>query len=145
MPPNVADDSRTIEVNLVLDVLDHHLNGLVDAETGLNGSRRLRIISLIDEAHRILGTRLPALPNMIRMSRSKGGAVTLISQSPDDFSGEDDEFLSEMGLVVAFSTNAPPRNVARILGKGAKLGALRTGECLIKRRGDTTARRVKSW
>ena len=145
LPPNVADDSRTIVVNLVLDALDHHLNGLVDAETSPDGSRGLRIICLVDEAHRILGTRLPALSNMIRMSRSKGGAVMLISQSPDDFSGEDDEFLSEMGLVVAFSTNAPPRNAARILGKGANLGALRAGECLIKRRGDSTAKKVKSW
>ena len=145
LPPNVADDSRTIVVNLVLDALDHHLNSLVDAETSLDGSRGLRIVCLVDEAHRILGTRLPALSNMIRMSRSKGGSVMLISQSPDDFTGEDDEFLSEMGLVVAFATNAPPRNAARILGKGANLGTLRTGECLIKRRGDSTAKKVKSW
>ena len=145
LPPNVADDSRTIVVNLLLDALDHHLNGLIDAETGPDGSRGLRIVCLVDEAHRVLGTRLPALSNMIRMSRSKGGAVMLISQSPDDFSGEDDEFLSEMGLVVAFSTNAPPRNAARILGKGANLGTLRAGECLIKRRGDSTTRKVKSW
>ena len=69
----------------------------------------------------------------------------LISQSPDDFSGEDDEFLSEMGLVVAFSTNAPPRNAARILGKGANLGALQTGECFIKRRGDHTSKRIIAW
>ena len=117
LPPNVADDSRTIVVNLVLDALDHHLNGLVDAETSVDGSRGLRIVCLVDEAHRILGTKLPALSNMIRMSRSKGGAVMLISQSPDDFSGEDDEFLSEMGLVVGFSTNAPPRNAARISRK----------------------------
>ncbi len=145
LPPNVSDDSRMIVVNLVLDALDHYLNGLADAGTGPDGSRGLRIVCLIDEAHRILGTRLPALSNMIRMSRSKGGAVMLISQSPDDFSGEDDEFLSEMGLVVAFSTNAPPRNAARILGKGANLGALKTGECFIKRRGDSAARKIRSW
>ena len=47
-PPNVTDDSRTIVVNLVLHVLDHHLNGLVDAETGPDCSRRLRIICLTD-------------------------------------------------------------------------------------------------
>ncbi|MBC6416484.1 MAG: hypothetical protein GDA47_01460, partial [Rhodospirillales bacterium] len=86
-----------------------------------------------------------ALSNLIRMSRSKGGAVMLISQSPDDFSGEDDEFLSEMGLVAAFSTNAPPRNAARILGKGANLGMLETGECLAKQRGDRAAKRIKAW
>lgn len=145
LPPNVADDSRTIVVNLVLDALDHHLNGLADAETGSDGSRGLRIVCLVDEAHRILGTRLPSLSNLIRMSRSKGGAIMLISQSPDDFSGVDDEFLSEMGLVVAFATNAPPRNATRILGKGANLGALRTGECYAKRRGDQASRRIRAW
>ena len=145
LPPNVADDSRTIVVNLVLDALDQYLNSLVDSDTSEDGSRGLRIVCLVDEAHRILGTKLPSLSNMIRMSRSKGGAIMLISQSPDDFSGEDDEFLSEMGLVVAFSTNAPPRHAARILGKGTNLGMLQTGECFIKRRGDRVAKRLKAW
>ncbi len=145
LPPNVAEDSRTIVVNLVLDALDQYLNGLIDADIGIDGSRGLRIMCLVDEAHRILGTRLPSLSNMIRMSRSKGGAIMLISQSPDDFSGEDDEFLSEMGLVVAFSTNAPPRNAARILGKGADLGALTMGQCFAKRRGDRPAKKIKAW
>ena len=145
LPPNMDEDSRTIVVNLVLDALDHHLNSLIDAETSVDGSRRLRIVCLIDEAHRILGTKLPSLSNMIRMSRSKGGAIMLISQSPDDFSSEDDEFLSEMGLVVAFSTNAPPRHAARILGKGTDLGALQTGQCYLKRRGDRVAKKVRAW
>ena len=145
LPPNVDEDSRTIVVNLVLEALDHHLNSMVDSETNADGSRRLRIVCLVDEAHRVLGTKLPSLSNMIRMSRSKGGAVMLISQSPDDFSGEDDEFLSEMGLVVAFSTNAPPKNAARILGKGTDLGSLSTGQCYLKRRGDRTAMKIHAW
>lgn len=145
LPPNVAEDSRTIVVNLVLDALDQYLNSLVDAERGADGARGLRILCMVDEAHQVLGARLPALANLIRMSRSKGGAVMLISQSPDDFSGEDDEFLSEMGLVAAFSTNAPPRNATRILGKGANLSALQTGQCFAKRRGDQAAKRIKAW
>lgn len=145
LPPNVAEDSRTIVVNLVLDALDQYLNSLVDAERSADGARGLRILCMVDEAHQVLGTKLPALANLIRMSRSKGGAIMLISQSPDDFSGEDDEFLSEMGLVAAFSTNAPPRNAARILGKGANLGALQVGQCFAKRRGDQTAKKIKAW
>jgi len=145
LPPNVAEDSRTIVVNLVLDALDQYLNSLIDAECSSDGARGLRILCMIDEAHQILGAKLPSLSNLIRMSRSKGGAVMLISQSPDDFSGEDDEFLSEMGLVTAFSTNAPPRNAARILGKGANLGALQTGQCFARRRGDQAAKKIKAW
>lgn len=145
LPPNVPEDSRTIVVNLLLGSLDQYLNGLVDADTSPDGARGLRILCMIDEAHQILGSKLPSLANLIRMSRSKGGAIMLISQSPDDFSGEDDEFLSEMGLVAAFSTNAPPRNATRILGKGANLGALQTGQCFAKRRGDQVARKIKAW
>ena len=145
LPPNVAEDSRTIVVNLLLDAFDHYLNTLVDAETCPDGSRGLRIICVIDEAHRVLGTKLPSLSNIVRMSRSKGGALMLISQSPDDFSGVDDEFLSEMGMVVAFSTNAPPRHATRILGKTANLGALQTGQCFIRRRGDKSAMKIKAW
>lgn len=145
LSPNVAEDTRTIVVNLVLDALDQHLNSLVDAEISTDGARGLRIVCLVDEAHRILGAKLPSLSNMIRISRSKGGAIMLISQSPDDFSGMDDEFLSEMGLVVAFATNAPPRHAARILGKDANLGTLQTGECFIRRRGDRSAKKVQAW
>ena len=145
LPPNAAEDSRTIVVNLVLDALDRYLNSLTDSGTGADGSRGLRILCMVDEAHRVLGSKLPALSNLIRMSRSKGGAVMLISQSPDDFSAEDDEFLSEMGLVAAFATNAPPRNAARILGKGANLGRLKTGECFAKWRGDQAAKTIKAW
>ena len=145
LPPNVSDDCRGLVVNLLLDALDRFLNGLTDAPVASDGSRGLRMLCLVDEAHRILSTKLPSLSNMIRMSRSKGGAIVLISQSPDDFSGVDDEFLSEMGLVVAFSTNAPPRHAARILGRGANLGALQTGECYLKRRGDQSAKRIRAW
>jgi len=143
LPPTVPEDSRTIVVNLLLDALDRYLNGLVDAETGLDGARGLRILCMIDEAHQILGTRLPSLSRLIRMSRSKGGAVMLISQSPDDFSGEDDEFLDNMGLVAAFATNAKPGAASRVLGKGVNLTGLRTGECFA--RFDKATKRIRAW
>lgn len=145
LPPNVPTDSKTIVVNLVLDALDQHLNGLVDAESSPEGARGLRILCMIDEAHQILGTKLPSLSRLIRMSRSKGGAIMLVSQSPDDFSGEDDEFLDQMGLVAAFSTNAKQGSAARVLGKGVNLTNLQTGQCYVRRRGDQAARKIKAW
>lgn len=77
------------------------------------------------------------------LSRSKGGAVMLVSQSPDDFSGEDDEFLDNMGLVAAFATNAKPGAAARVLGKGANLTNLQTGQCFV--RFDKTTKKIKAW
>ena len=143
MPPNVPQDIKTIVVNLFLDALDQHLNGLADSETDQYGARDLRLLCMIDEAHQILGTRLPSLANLIRMSRSKGGAVMLVSQSPDDFSGEDDEFLDNMGFVAAFATNAKPRAAQRVLGRGANLIGLQEGECYA-RVGKTT-RKIRTW
>ena len=145
LPPNVPEDSRTIVVNLLLDALDQYLNSLDDAETGLDGARGLRVICMIDEAHQILGTKLPSLSRLIRMSRSKGGVVMLISQSPDDFSGEDDEFLDNMGLVAAFSTNAKPGAASRVLGKAANLTSLQTGQCFVRRTVDQAAKKIKAW
>ena len=103
------------------------------------------MLCVIDEAHRILGTRLPGLSGLVRLSRSKGGCIVLISQSPDDFSGEDDEFLNEMGLVVALRTNADARSIKRILGRAAQLAALETGEAWVKLGGEPGARRVQVW
>lgn len=52
------------------------------------------------------------------MSRLQGGARLFLSQSPDDFSGEDNECLNEKVLTVAFATNAKPMSTSRILGAG---------------------------
>jgi len=145
LPQEVPEVSRGIVVNLMLDALDSYLNSLPDSSMPDGRHRSLRTLCVIDEAHRILGSKLPSLANLIRMSRSKGGAIMLISQSPDDFSGEEDEFLSEMGLIGAFATNAKPTSVTRIFGKGANLAKLTTGQGVVKVRGEESARRVQAW
>ncbi|KQQ17380.1 hypothetical protein ASF59_00095 [Methylobacterium sp. Leaf121] len=145
LPQEVPEASRGIIVNLMLDALDTYLNSLPDAPMEDGQHRSLRALCVIDEAHRVLGSKLPSLSNLIRMSRSKGGAVMLISQSPDDFSGEEDEFLSEMGLVGAFASNAKPNAVSRIFGKGVSLSRLATGHCVVKLRGEDASRKVISW
>ncbi|WP_118134078.1 ATP-binding protein [Oceanicella sp. SM1341] len=143
LPPTVAEDSRTIVVNLLLDALDQYLNSLEDSAVGPDGARGLRVLCMVDEAHQILGTKLPSLSRLIRMSRSKGGAVMLVSQSPDDFSGEEDDFLDNMGLVAAFATNAKPGAAARVLGKGANLTNLQKGQCFA--RFDQSTKKIKAW
>ncbi len=144
LPQDLPELVRVSVVTLVTDALDRWLNTLIDAPTDQEGNRSLRIACVIDEAHRVLGTKLPGLSGLIRLSRSKGGAVMLISQKPDDFDGEDDDFLAEMGLVVAFATNAKPGAAARILGRGADLARLGRGECWIKLRA-ADPRRIVAW
>ena len=146
LPSNVSENNRGIIVNLTLDALDRYLNNLLDAPIADDGSRKLRLLCMIDEARRILGKKpLPALSNLMRMSRSKGGAILLASQSPDDFSGAEDEFLNEMGLVVSFGTNARPGAAKRILGAGTNLANLKKGECYAKLREESQVKKIQAW
>ena len=141
---DLPDVVRTTTVTLVLDSLDRYLNSLPDAPTDGSGARALRVLCVIDEAHRILGVRLKGLDGLIRLGRSKGGAVMLISQSPDDFDGEDDDLLAEMGLVLALATNANPRAVKRLL-PSANLSALEKGQAWAKLRGRSKAELIQAW
>lgn len=145
LPANVPELVRVAVVSLLTDALERYINSRSDAATDASGNRALRSVCVIDEAHRILGAKLPGLANLIRLGRSKGAAVMLISQRPDDFAGEDDDFLAEMGLIACFSTNANPAQVKRILGAGASLATLKTGEALVKMRGDARTSRVVCW
>ena len=141
-----TDDTRTIVVNLLLDALERHLLSLPNAPLDSTGSTALRHILFIDEAHLILGKKLPALSALIRQSRSKGGIVVLGSQSPDDFEGEDDDFLAQMGMVATFATNARPAAVKRIMGGvNLDLPGLPDGTCWLRRLGDQSPCRVKAF
>ena len=145
LPADVPDVVRVAVVSLLTDALERYINALPDAPTDEQGNRSMRVMCVIDEAHRILGAKLPGLLNLIRLGRSKGAAVMLISQKPDDFEGEDDDFLSEMGLVTCFGTNAKETAVKRILGAGASLTSLKKGEAYVKQRGDARAKKVICW
>jgi hypothetical protein len=140
----LPDNVRVPVVTLITDALDRYLNVLPDAPADAEQNRSLRVVCVIDEANRILGSRLPGLTNLIRLSRSKGGSIMLISQSPNDFEGEEDDFLAEMGLVVAFSTNADPKAVRRIIGPMANLTALEPGQAWAKLR-EPVARHIRAW
>lgn len=145
LPANVPELVRVAVVSLLTDALERYINAQPDAATDANGNRALRSVCVIDEAHKILGTKLPGLANLIRLGRSKGAAVMLISQRPDDFAGEDDDFLAEMGLIGCFSTNANPAQVKRIFGPGYALTALEKGEALVKIRGNPRTNKVACW
>jgi hypothetical protein len=144
LPPDAPPEVRRLVINLTLDALDRWLNSLPEAPLE-NGRRALRHLCLVDEAHVVLASRLPALANLIRMSRSKGGAVLLVSQSPDDFEREEEAFLDNVGLTLAFNTNAKPGPTARIFGKGFALTSLGPGEALCRIRTETKTRRIIAW
>ena len=146
LPPNDATEAtRGLVVNLLLDALDRFLLSLPNAPLDPAGNTALRHVLFLDEAHLILGKKLPALSSLIRQVRSKGGVVILGSQSPDDFDGEDDDFLAQMGLVTTFATNAKPSAVKRIMGGGLDLPGLPDGMCWARRLGDQAPLRIHAF
>ena len=144
LPQDTSEEMRRLIINLTLNALDRWLNALPDAPTD-SGCRALRHVALLDEAHIILKTRLPALANLIRMSRSKGGVVLLASQSPDDFEGAEDSYLDNMGMTLAFNSQAKPGPTKRIFGSAHSLTGLNVGEALCRIRAEAKTRKVVLW
>ena len=144
LPQDSSEEMRRLIINLTLNALDRWLNALPDAPTD-SGFRTLRHVTLLDEAHVVLKTRLPALANLVRMSRSKGGVVLLASQSPDDFEGAEDSYLDNMGMTLAFNSQAKPGATKRIFGNAHSLTSLNVGEALCRIRSEARTRRVELW
>lgn len=144
LPQDGSEEMRRLIINLTLNALDRWLNALPDAPTS-SGFRSLRHVVLLDEAHVVLKTRLPALANLTRMSRSKGGVVLLASQSPDDFESAEDSYLDNMGLTLAFNSHAKPGPTKRIFGNAYSLTSLSVGEALCRIRAEAKTRKVVLW
>ena len=145
LPQDGSAEMRRLIINLTLDALDRWINSQPDAPTDDGGIRELRHLTMLDEAHVVLSTKLPALGNLVRMSRSKGGALMLVSQSPDDFDGAEDGYLDNMGMTLAFNTQAKPGPTKRIFGNTGSLADLKVGEALCRIRSEARTQRVICW
>ena len=144
LPQDGSPEVRRLIVNLLLDSLDRWINSQADTPR-VNGCQAMRHICMLDEAHVILRTKLPALANLIRMSRSKGGCLMLASQSPDDFASKEENFLDNMGLTLAFATQAKVTSAKNVFGlKSKALIELKPGEALCKMRGKPT-QIIQAW
>ncbi|HZI08207.1 MAG TPA: hypothetical protein VEZ71_29575, partial [Archangium sp.] len=95
--------------------------------------RALRVVLGLDEAHKVLREYQPtSLTSLVRESRSKGGVVVFMSQSPDDFDNDRENFLEHLGLAVVFRTKAQSRAVNNLLGQALDLVGLGNGVCVTR-------------
>jgi DNA sulfur modification protein DndE len=140
-----TETAQRLIVFLVIDALYTYLKLLPDSEMDAQKHRALRVILGIDEARKVLGYKQPSLVGLVRESRSKGGVVTLISQSPDDFDAEDDNFLENIGLGICFRTNARARALTAVLGQPVDLGSLPNGVCITRLVGGHGVTRIRAW
>lgn len=138
--------AQRLVVFLMLDSLYRWQRVLPDAPMhAQTGHRALRLLVGIDEARKVLGYKHDALPGLVRESRSKGLAIFLLSQSPDDYRKEADNFLENLGLILCFKTNAESNSLHAAFGQQVDLGALGPGVCVTRLPGQPGITRVQVW
>jgi len=81
-----------------------------------NGLRHIRCILVIDEAQYYLKARNRFLQGIIREGRSKGFAVMLLCQSPDDFDQDDFDYTEQLQFTYMLQSKTEPKAVQRLLG-----------------------------
>ena len=69
----------------------------------------------------------------------------LISQSPDDFEGAEDGYLDNMGMTLAFTTQAKPGPTKRIFGNTVSLASLQVGQALCRIRSEAQTQKIICW
>jgi DNA sulfur modification protein DndE len=115
---SASEESRRLVVFLLLNALSSYLLSMEDAATDSSGYRAIRHLLVVDEAREILSYKHDALSNLVRKSAAKGGIVGLLSQSPEDFEKEEDDFLSQMGVIAVFTSSARSiKNLRAALGR----------------------------
>lgn len=108
---------KEIVAFLVIERLYREMSSLADASIDpKTGARQIRNILVIDEAHNYLGRQNIFLERLIREGRSKGFAVFLSSQSPDDFDQKNFNYADLLQFVFVLRCHsASPRAVAELL------------------------------
>jgi hypothetical protein len=140
------ETAQRFVVFLILDALYTYTKSLPDSALDDHGHRELRLVLGIDEARKVLGYGQPSLSSLVRESRSKGLSIFLISQSPDDYDQEDDNFLENVGLALCFKTNAvSSRALKAWLGQPVDLGSLPAGVAVSRLPGQAGVTRVQAW
>ncbi len=140
------ESAQRLIVFLVLDALYAHFKALPDSEMDAQGHRALRAVLVVDEARRVLSYGQPSLISLVRESRSKGMSVFLISQSPEDYETDDEDFLDQIGLTLCFKANgSSPRVLKACLGQTVDLAGLPDGVAVTRLPGQSGVSRIKAW
>ncbi len=141
-----SETQQRLSVFLVLDAAKRYFMQLPDAPADAAGHRAYRAVIAIDEARRVLGFKHASLSDLVRLVRSKGVAIWLMSQSPDDFDAEEDNFLENIGLAISFRTNAvKPKALRAVLGNNIELSTLPAGVAVTRLPGERNFVKVQAW
>lgn len=112
----LPEELKRLVTLVVLDSISAFLLDQPDSPVP-GGFRTLRHLLVVDEARKVLQERKSeSLVDLVRQGRSKGSVVMLLSQDPSDFDGAADDFLSQIGSVIAFACAQNQRGLRSLAG-----------------------------
>lgn len=119
LPAAMSDKLRQLCVFLTLNYLLNEFLNFNDVVPDTNMLNPLRYVVVIDEAHIYLNNSNARgmLEKMLRLIRSKGVVVVMISQGTEDYHKADFNFADEVKITVCLEVkNKNPKVVERFLG-----------------------------
>lgn len=119
LPAAMSDKLRQLCVFLTLNYLLNEFLSFNDVVPDANMLNPLRYVVVIDEAHIYLNNSNARgmLEKMLRLVRSKGVVVVMISQGTEDYHKSDFNFADEVKITVCLDVkNKNPKVVERFLG-----------------------------
>jgi len=118
LPPTLSDTLRQLCVFLLLRYFNFYFSSANDAEPTEN-IIPLRYVIVIDEAHIYLKNKnaRKALEDLLRLLRSKGVIVVMLSQGVEDYKTKDFDFASQVKLPICLNVqNKDPKMIKAFVG-----------------------------
>lgn len=118
LPPTLSDTLRQLCVFLLLRYFNAYFSSTNDAIPNEN-IMPLRYVIVIDEAHVYLKNRnaRKALEDLLRLLRSKGVIVVMLSQGVEDYKTKDFDFASQVKLPICLNVqNKDPKMIKSYIG-----------------------------
>ena len=107
LPQTLSDTLRQLCVFLTLNYLLEEFNACNDTIPVENKLKPLRYVIVIDEAHVYLRNKnaRTKLENLLRIIRSKGVVIIMLSQGPEDYKTKDFDFVSQVKIPICLNVN----------------------------------------
>ena len=118
LPPTLSDTLRQLCVFLLLRYFNFFFSSTNDAEP-TDDIMPLRYVIVIDEAHVYLKNKnaRKALEDLLRLLRSKGVIVIMLSQGVEDYKTKDFDFASQVKLPICLNIqNKDPKLIKTFIG-----------------------------
>ena len=118
LPPTLSDTLRQLCVFLLLRYFNFFFSSANDSEPKEN-IMPLRYVIVIDEAHIYLKNKnaRKALEDLLRLLRSKGVIVVMLSQGVEDYKTKDFDFASQVKLPICLNVqNKDPKMIKTFVG-----------------------------